>query len=141
MAIVGAVLVGGYLLLKPKTAAAGPYIADTNGLPVGATSGPTTGARTGAEHFGAVRATAGARAQSAAGATGAESLLNKVASSANAKNAAAMGQIGNKVIPGSGPVFEAIGLRVGQSTTAVLTKGASVAGSVAASAIKKLKFW
>lgn len=132
---------------KKAAAAPGDQITqDFNGLPVGATSGPALAAPKGYYHFGGPslagqRMAVGARAVSTNGSAGTASLLNGVLSSVNAKNAQGMRAIGDKVIPGSGPVFEQIGLKVGQTSTTLLAKGAGKAGDLAVKGIKKLKFW
>lgn len=139
MLIVGAGLaVGGYLLLKPKNASAATVSGDFNGLPVGAVTGMTYGSRSGSDHYGAVvRAVVGARAMSQNGSAGTGSLVAGVLSSLNAKNAQAMGQISEKVIPGSGGIAQAVGQAVGQSSVGLVEKG----GNYVVAGLKKLKFW
>ncbi len=137
MVLVGAgALVGGYLLLRPRGAAAATLSQDFNGLPLG-TVMAKPGMTTIGDEIARARATLGARAVASNGTAGAVSFVNKALSAANAKNAQAMGAIGEKVLPGSGQIFQAVGSVVGKSTTSLLEKG----GSAAAKAISKLKFW
>lgn len=126
--VVGAGVVA-YLLLRSRSANAST-LSLAGGVPTAVQMGPD-------DTLAALRAAVGARAVANNGASGATSLINGVLSKVNAKNAQGMAQIGEKVIPGSGALFQAVGLKTGQTVTYGLEK----AGAVAAKAISKLKFW
>lgn len=142
MLLIGGAAVGGYLLLKPRSASAAT-LADPalNGLPVGAASGPTLASRSGAGHYGDARAALGARAVAQNGTAGVTSLINGALASANAKNAQGAGQIANKYLPGSGQFVQQGAEALGKVGILAVGKVGTKAGGAVISGIKKLKFW
>jgi hypothetical protein len=136
----GGVLAVGYLFLRSKNANAQGAL-DFNGLPTGASAGPTEESRSGIGHFADTRSAVGARALANNGSAGTASLMTSAISAVNNKNATGAGAIANKYLPGSGPIVAAGVQKAGSlGIPLVLNTGVKV-GSKAASAIKKLKFW